>query len=667
MLHRFSHLNPRPTSSPAGRGAAALALMLCLPLAQALFAQPAEPPPGDEAPQQTVSFGDLPPGVQLGVRVENARRLLPVARTLVVVPDAGAFLDAVGRWTMQSRFPILIDDGTADARENIARFVRAFGPTRVLRWAGDGTHDLSAPISRDERQTLLAGAAAQAWGAADPAALNERWRELGFVPPGVVIASVADRAWPAAVALSAGRGEPLVWLPEKIKGGVGATVTETWFGRFLPTLHAGLDAQPWPWREFGDAIDAATICMSFPVRVHSPSADPPGPIALTDLLPRHADGARWGWAGLIPGDEAESLWRAMCALFLQPTTAWLVDAYRDRAQFSQYQIAPAADLLTRVGLTVRALEDVTLSDWRAEARAGVSAGFIHINSSDGVYGFNLFDGRAPASDVPIDWSPAIVHMIHSFSAARLDDRRSVARRWLDGGAYIYIGSIHEPYLTAFHTPERLVARWLTPSPLGVAAMRDMGRPWRIVYIGDPLVTFGPPAPAAPTPDLPGAEDAEKSTRDALRDGDLEAGLRGLVTLGRDADAARLVRAMLDDRPDAVTPTVARLGWRPLIRTGQSAALVALLDHLGPGDRDNPSMIDLLWLALRPSALSGDAGAIAALSTRLRDETFGEDAADLAGGLRRSRGVDAARRFLSALRQRAPDDRARQLIDDALAR
>ncbi|RMH27267.1 MAG: hypothetical protein D6693_05675 [Planctomycetota bacterium] len=640
------------------------ALTVALAAAPGASAQPADPRAAG-APE-TVTFADLPPAIRLGVRVENTRRLLPVARTLVIVPDAGAFLDAVARWSLASRFPILIDDGSDRARDNIARFVRAFEPERVLRWGGDGTHDLTRAEPADARRAALASAAARAWGARSAADLPARWAEVGLDPPGVALASLADRAWPAAVALSAGRGEPIVWLDDPGGGPLGGTGRAAWFDGWAPVVAGALDETPWAWRDLGDTIDSVTLCLTVPARVRLAGGDGRNFVSITDLLPRHAGGARWGWAGLIAGDEAESLWRAMCALFLQPKSAWLADAYRDRPGFARYQIAPAADLLGRVGLGVRADEDITLAQWRAAARAGVSADVVHVSTSNGVYGFKLFDALAPASDTPTLWTPAVVHLIHSFSAGRLDDRRSLARRWLDEGAYVYVGSVYEPFLTAFHTPQSLAQRWLAPAPFGAAVMHDAAPPWRLVYLGDPLVTVGPEAPAAPMPDLPGAEDAEVAMRQALAAGDLESGLRGLVTLARDADAARLVRALLDDRPEAVTGEIARLGWRPLVRTGQSAALIALMDHLGPEARDDPDLTDVVWLALRPLATAGDAGAVAALSTRLRELTFGADATDLARGVRAARGADAARRYLTALRTRAPDDRAREIIDAALA-
>lgn len=632
--------------------------------ASAQDAGPAGAPSAD--PPVAIPSDRLPAEVRLGARVEHARRLLPVARTVVLVPTPDAYLDAVARWSLETRFPVLIDDGSEKSRARVARFVRAFEPVSVVRWAGDGTHNLSAPVSADDRERLISDAAARAWNSADTASLKERWNELGFEPPGVVVASLFDPAWPAAVALAAGRGQPIVWVREKPPGSVGVRVAGEVADALLAEIADRLDGLGYEWRAVGDTIDALTLCLNIPVRVNRDGLDPPGPVSLTDLAARHAGVQRWGWAGIVIGDEADAAWRAMCALFLQPDSAWLADGYRDREPFNLYKIEPAAELLTAAGLTVRADPRTTITDWRTRARLGVEAGFVHVNSSNGARAFNLVGGRAPASDTPALWRPAIVHFVHSFSAAAIDDTRTIARQWLDRGAYVFVGSVHEPFLSAFHTPGRVAQRWLAPAPLGAAIARDRGSVWRVLYVGDPLITFGPRAPESAPPELPGAERLDDLMRDVLRERDLAAGLAFLTMLGRDADAARLARATLED-PALVTPEVARAAWRPLLRTGQIDALLATVERLGRADSADEELTDLLWLALRPALEVGDARAIATLSVRLRPDTYGDDAADLADAITRDRGSEAARRFLAAVRDRAPGDNARQIIDRAMTR
>ena len=81
-------------------------------------------------------------------------------------------------------------------------------------------------------------------------------------------------------------------------------------------------------------------------------------------------------------------------------------------------------------------------------------------------------------------------MIHSFSAADPADPATIAGRWLTQGAFVYYGSVNEPYLLAFR-PASVVAELAAAGVPMAAALRQsevepFGRPWRLIYLGDPL-------------------------------------------------------------------------------------------------------------------------------------------------------------------------------------
>lgn len=619
-----------------------------------------------KAPQ---SLADLPPEVRLGVRLEGVRRKLPVARTLVVTPDAGAYLDAINRWTPNVRFPVLIDDGSDAARQRLASFVRAFKPKSVVLWAGDGSHDLTVAESIRDRTNKIDDVVARAWGAESHNDIFKQWKLLGLAPPGVVVASLLDRAWPAAVALAAGRGQPILWLAKPPTGRLGAVMDAPALAQFDQTITGALDALGLPWKDKGDAVESVTICLTMPTKIPGPNGNLKEPLSLTDRIGRHADSTRWGWSAILFGDESESSWRAMCALFLQPTRAWLFDGYRDKPPFNTYRLGAAAERLTKIGLTVTAdsAPDSSMLAWRTRSRLGMDAGLIHVNSSGSRRRFNLNPGRPYASDTPILWTPAIVHFIESFSAQNLDDRRSIARLWLDRGAYAYVGAVHEPFLQAFQTPDALTQRLLAPTTFAIAASKEMGHVWRLLTIGDPLITLGPPAPVADMPELEGATSLETHMREALKNKHFDKGIADLTMLGRDADAARLVRALVEDKPEVVTPALARLGWRPVLRTGQISLLLTLIDSMDQKERTNPELTDLLWIALRPELSFGEQRAVAVLQSRLRHESFGEDVIDLALAIRKSKDVKSARGWLAAMIKQAPNDRTRKKIEEALRR
>src|SRR5262249_17246431 len=104
------------------------------------------------------------------------------------------------------------------------------------------------------------------------------------------------------------------------------------------------------------------------------------------------------------------------------------------------------------------------------------------------------------SDIPPSL-PTAVLMIHSFSAANPNDPGTIAGRWLANGAFVYFGSMFEPYLQSFRPP-RLVASLAEEGvPLGAATRRlasePFGHPWRLASLGDPLFSVRRPAGHAP--------------------------------------------------------------------------------------------------------------------------------------------------------------------------
>ena len=108
----------------------------------------------DDTPPDTASPAPLAqptpekhPGVLLGRRAGALLATRPVIRTVVIVPDPASYAEAVARWTPMAMFPVLIDDGSWAAQEDIARFVRGFQPESVVRWeAPDGTIKPGAPM-----------------------------------------------------------------------------------------------------------------------------------------------------------------------------------------------------------------------------------------------------------------------------------------------------------------------------------------------------------------------------------------------------------------------------------------------------------------------------------------------------------------------------------------
>jgi len=125
---------------------------------------------------------------------------------------------------------------------------------------------------------------------------------------------------------------------------------------------------------------------------------------------------------------------------------------------------------------------------------------VWINSHGSPTVFHLGKEDASTLDVPRT-VPCAVVMVHSFSAADPDDPSTIAGRWLANGAFVYFGSMNEPFLQAFRTP-RLVVDLLAEHLPMAAALRNtsieaFSAPWRLEYLGDPLFRLKPRPLAGP--------------------------------------------------------------------------------------------------------------------------------------------------------------------------
>ncbi|MCC6660749.1 MAG: hypothetical protein IT437_07675 [Phycisphaerales bacterium] len=615
----------------------------------------------------------LPPSVRLGLRVQQVRLRIGVIPVAVIVPDAASYVAAVSGWTTAARYPVLIDDGSQPASEDIGRFVRAFAPERIVRfkvadaWPGDGP----------DRRQKIEDTVAAAWGALGVKNLGPKWSELKYTPPGIVIASEADPAWTAALALAAGRGQPLAWINSVgAPAGVGQDMTMDSANSLAAAVESACQATGLPWKDLGDALDSVTICLDVPGRVLSGGDDR---VALTDFVGRRDDGAgrvqggRWAWCGQVFGPEPRCAYAAMCALFLQPKAAWLFDGYQDTPPYSMWDATKAADPLNRVGIvaTVSDTPHQGAAEWELRSSIPLQAGLVMVNTQGGADYFDLAPGRERSGDVPVLGVPAMVYFVHSWSAANPGDRATIAGRWLERGVYAFAGSIQEPYLQAF-PPTPTVAARLLALPWGAAVRLDDGPAWRITVIGDPLMTLGPPAPKAAV-DLPlvGVTDAADGLALLLQAKEYARALRLLVLLGRDGDAARLARGLLDSDAKAVTSEIAAESVLPVFRAAavnRGATIAVLFGRMNPIDAARPGLRDALWLACLPGlGATRDEAVLNALSDNLRPDQPGRDAAALAVALGAVHGRPAAEALLArarALRDYYPDHVA---VDDAVRR
>ncbi len=467
-------------------------------------------------------------GDDLGLgKLKNAAagwsRSLGPARTVIdqvcLVPDVPTFLEAIAAWDETHFFPILIDEPAWTLP-----FLRAFQPARVVRLtrrkpvaASDGP--VAATRAGDRQPvTWLDGvrAVSRAWSSGTTSdgtvASGRAPAKLGPVPPGVVLTSPASPMFAGAVALAAGRFEPLIRFEI---GPASSPLTP----RFESTLTA---AQAWTlalaveqrvaaltdsYRGIGDSCDFLTIAGDWPYRYVGAvrSEETPGILAVDDLFGRALAGdpehnglarsrQRWAYAGRLVGDPAASVFRAMCSLFLQPSSALLWNTYGDSEPWNIYAMKPAAETLKSQILGSDRVElhsnpGADLNAWHRANQPASRFGFFMFNSTGGSRDFSITGGPGHPGDIPLG-VPSVVSTIHSFSAAEPMNPETIAGRWLEQGAYAYYGSVNEPFVQAFRPPSLITHLIASDVPL-VAAVRQgeyehFGHPWRLIYLGDPL-------------------------------------------------------------------------------------------------------------------------------------------------------------------------------------
>ncbi|MCC7388813.1 MAG: hypothetical protein IT431_08595 [Phycisphaerales bacterium] len=602
---------------------------------------------GQDAPPVAPATGgqaETPPhpGVVLGRRAGMTLGARGVIPTVVVVPDPASYAEAIAGWKPSAIYPVLIDDGSAAAREDIARFVRGFRPESVVRWEAGPDGPSAGGAMRERRavpraRALTESALYRAWGY-DPEVTGGEgayglvgyWVANRHLPPGVIIADERDPAWTAALALAAARGEPIAWLelPGMV---VDAGLAPGEIDGLCEAVESACEATGLPWRGLGDLLDAVTVCAGLPARYETA---PEEFGASTDRLGRLADGERWAWAGQVFGTEPRAAYRAMCSVFLGIESAWLFDGYGSGEPWGQWDCTGAAEVLKKADILTMVDDEPrnTPADWKLRAERPLHAGLVMVNSSGNRVWFELGGSKAWAGDIPLLEIPAAMHMVHSWSAASPARSATVGGKWLERGVFVYAGSVHEPYLQAFVPTPIVAQRLIGGMAFGAAVRVDGGGPWRVAVLGDPLFAYGPrpvrleePLGLADPVPLDGAFKA------AAAEGRYAEMYTGLALLGRDADVARLFVAMLRDQPEKLNGEVATAALFALYRTGSDEVFLRAYAVLPAEVAGMDDAVDALWHVGRRAARERSAyreAALGLMAGHIREKQAEADAAEL---------------------------------------
>ncbi|OCR00884.1 hypothetical protein BCD67_24495 [Oscillatoriales cyanobacterium USR001] len=431
--------------------------------------------------------------VQSGLRIATLRENVPTVNRVVLVPNEATFLAAMQKWSLQGRWPILIED-----TKYTPMFIERFKPAEIIRLPS-----VKEPLSKGKKleESIITGLAA-AWNATDIPSLKNTWLQLGWEPPGVVISSINDPAWPAAIALAADRGQPLVFVEGNF-GKPNDTLNLDKWQRLQKIVTKAVETTGYPYRNLGDSIDTVTLVRQLAVKYES-LRKKDEQLAVTDGLARDINGDRWAAVGWIYGSSTRSLYQAMCSIFLDFQTAMLYDSYPAEGNWKKYEITSAANQLTGMGLSVEQVQkpEASLKRWQDLTSRKWDFDLIFINSRGNPDKFFVGDGDALVKDIPKLKYPAAIHLIHSWSATTPDDRNTVAGQWLDRGVYAYVGSVHEPFLAAFLPPKIIVERLSAGAPFLIASRLLEAVPWKITTIGDPLMIVSQPRLRVPPSQQP---------------------------------------------------------------------------------------------------------------------------------------------------------------------
>jgi hypothetical protein len=536
--------------------------------------------------------------IPLAARVEQVNRAFPTVDRVVLVPDAATYVEELSRWSPRGRWPVLFDDGRLTPM-----FIRRFKPAQVIRRDPVGGGRGASSITKQQLEAVVV----RTWGG-DPRdqTIGDVFERRGHVPPGVVIASVHDPAWTAAVALAAGRGQPIGWLDERY-GRPNQALDPDVLLRLQAAVDRLVAGTGHPHAALGDAIEAITLCRAVGGRVDlaAPGAKPEIR-AVTDVIGRAGDGRRYAFTGWIFGDRTRCAYAAMCSLFLERTRFLLINTYPAEGSWQAYDIDVAATRLSVRGGEVEARRGDRASRraWVQMLPGGMRNDVVVMNSKGNANFFALSDGPVFCGDVPVLNEPAAIHLIHSWSMRSPENPATVAGRWLAHGAYAYVGSTDEPTLAAFMAPVILVDRWTAGVPFLAAARRwDDSPPWKINTFGDPLMLCRPPVAAAPqrlTWPVEYGHDLKARVTTLMRQADTAGSdaafaeaIGTLALLGEDEIAVRMWQ-LADKRGHAAAAARPALG--ALFRLGRADEFIRAWQETV--DRD-PLATDMLWHLLTP--------------------------------------------------------------------
>ncbi|MAB84113.1 MAG: hypothetical protein CMJ24_11875 [Phycisphaerae bacterium] len=589
-----------------------IVLSACLPgLPEAIGS--AVPPPLTIQDAQPKSYREAVHWARrMSLTVMVNQNKIPIAKQVVLVPDAATFLDELSLWSEERRWPILYEDDFY-----APMFIRSYEPEVVFRRASVG----KLPKDMESRRALIDRSMANSMRKPDmiSSTYSDLVVERGLKPKGAVFTSLRDPAWPAAVTLATARRQHLIYLDDEL-GGPSDILSQSDTLDLMRKVHQNLEATGTLFKELDDEIDFLTFCRSMPARAdidmgqQLPEGLPPqildGPKAITDVLGRHPDGERYAFTGWIVGGQRASLYSAMCSFFLTRTNVWLGDSYQNEPDREAYRMNVTAAMFEHDEYEVELHENMTLRNFQDSVTTGLDTDQVYMNSSGNADFFDLGTDRASPYEVPVLNRPAFLYLIHSWSMKRPDDPETIGGRWLRNGVYAAYGSSHEPLLNGFRPAYEVARRIISNIPLGPSVrLWDGEAPlavsWRINLFGDPMMLSGGPRISRRTMasvDGHGAENLNETAQKLLEEAVAQpddrrfADVIDMMTLiNLDGMASDLWKRAVKEA--VAGPLCAKAALGPLFRLGNRDDFMLAWAKL---DRQTTYQRDMLWSLMAPT-------------------------------------------------------------------
>jgi tetratricopeptide (TPR) repeat protein len=427
-------------------------------------------------------------------RRQQLYQVREVENVVYIAPDIKTYLYYISLWDEKTIYPVLLEGSNLNEK-----FIAAFKPAEVKKVR-------SVVLGGNVDEDLLYRALYTSWNSEDLLTevktsyskdnIKEFFDANGHIPLGIVFFDLHSGEMAGGLALASARLQAFELLPFVNKN--EAVVNVIKMRDLKQKVDTAIMSWDYPYKGLLDGIDYVTIAGDFPYAYDYKQTTSPGRYALDDALCRNEQNKRNAYVGRLIGDFNESIYQAMCAIFLQPEDVLFFNAYDDKGTWLNYRTdVPAGMMSGAFNVTNIDKGEATLTRWQIlNEEKGNIYDLIFINSSGGPTDWNLAGSQAKVEDIP-ESVPAVVLYTHSNSAADPYNKDTIAGRWLKNGAYIYFGSVSEPYVQSFNTPSAITADILFGRPFSQSLRKNAGSwssPWKLMFIGDPMYGLSPKAP-----------------------------------------------------------------------------------------------------------------------------------------------------------------------------